>query len=241
MAKETIILHLGWKAFLDILSDEELGQWTRAIMQYMETGNPPQDMSRTVQVAFFAASERISRDAARYEEISEARRKAGHRGGIASADAKQNQATPSKTKQSQAKPTLPDPDPVPDPDSVLSSSSDDNRPAAPAAETMTTTTPVSDILEILSEVKGCQSTTARRELAGWVDKMGHDAVMDIARDCVSAGAESWSYVRRALENRASGVDARPRGRNVRVDRSTPSGNDFIKAAVDRPRRLKRRD
>ena len=32
MAKNTIILHLDWKVFLDVLPDAELGQWTRAIM-----------------------------------------------------------------------------------------------------------------------------------------------------------------------------------------------------------------
>jgi hypothetical protein len=31
------------------------------------------------------------------------------------------------------------------------------------------------------------------------------------------------------------------GLNVRVDRETPSGNDFLKGATDRPRRLKRKE
>ncbi len=60
----------------------------------------------------------------------------------------------------------------------------------------------------------------------------------------------WCYVRRILERcAADGIltaeayqSARPAtggGHNIRVDRSQPSGNDFIKNAVNRPRHLKR--
>ena len=101
--KDTIILHLDWKAFLDVLPDEDLGQWTRAILQYMETGQPPTGMSKAVEVAFYASFERIGRDAERYEAKCAVRREAGRKGGLRSGETRRlyhdeaNEAKRSKT------------------------------------------------------------------------------------------------------------------------------------------------
>ena len=84
MAKNTIILHLDWKVFLDVLPDAELGQWTRAIMHYMETGEPPEGMSKAVEVAFYASFERIGRDLANWENVRAVKSESGRKGGIRS-------------------------------------------------------------------------------------------------------------------------------------------------------------
>lgn len=251
MAMKFLQLYFTYQDALDELSDEECGQVIKAVLHYAACGEqtnfPPRSV---VRQTYLIMIRQYDSDQNGYDKRSAG----GKMGG--------------RPKKSDREPETDEKDPDSDGQKTTenlmregfggfhvkegkgrerkgssSSIGRDRETAACAAETMTTTTPVSDILETLSEVRGCQSTTARRELASWVDKLGHDAVMDIARDCVSAGAESWSYVRRALANRASGVDARPRGRNARVDRQTPGPgtDDFIRAAAARPRRLKRRD
>lgn len=48
-------------------------------------------------------------------------------------------------------------------------------------------------------------------------------------------------LRTVHEVRGSGTSESTVSRNVRVDRTQPSGNDFLKNAMERPRRLKRKD
>ena len=62
MTRNTVILHREWCSFLDFLSDEELGIWLRGILDLMQTGEPPKNLSRPVEIAFYAAYERIDRD-----------------------------------------------------------------------------------------------------------------------------------------------------------------------------------
>lgn len=73
--------------------------------------------------------------------------------------------------------------------------------------------------------------------------------LEIAAD---NGAPRWVYARSILDRAvaagtltAEAFEATRRpcggGRNARVDRQTPSGNDLLAAAADRPRRLKRKD
>lgn len=62
MTRNTIILHREWSSFLDFLSDEELGIWLRSMLDLMQTGEAPKNLSRPVEIAFYAAYERIDRD-----------------------------------------------------------------------------------------------------------------------------------------------------------------------------------
>lgn len=252
--KDTIILHLDWKTFLDVLPDEELGQWTRAIMHYMETGEPPQSMKKSVEVAFYASFERIGRDMKKYEATCAMRREAGRKGGLRSGEARSlhrdeaNEAKRSKRKQSPSKVKQnehdPDPEPVPEP--VLSSSSDDNRAGAPAGTTMTTTT---DLLEFSTAAFEGSRVHISQSLSETVDTLGLDLTRAVLKSCAAAGGHSWAYVEAAVKKCiATGVTTveeyeahhqRETGR--RVDRAAPSGNDILAAARSRPLRLKREE
>lgn len=250
--KDTIILHLDWQAFLGVLSDEELGQWTRAVLRYMDTGEPPGAMSKPVEVAFYAAFERIGRDLRRYEAISEARREAGRQGGTRSAKARKlysveaNEAKRSKFKQAEAKATLPDPVPEPVPEPVLSSSSDDNRAGPPAGGTMTTTT---DLLEFSTAAFEGSRVHITQSLTEAVSALGPELMEAVLKKCAAAGGRSWAYVEAAVKKCiATGVtsveqyEAHHRRETVKVvDRAVPSGNDILAAARSRPLRLKREE
>ena len=254
MAKNTIIMHLDWRTFLDVLSDEDLGQWTRAIMHYMETGEPPQPMKKSVEVAFYASFERIGRDMEKYEATCAMRREAGRKGGLHSGEARSlrrdeaNEAKRSKRKQSpsKVKQNEHDPDPDPDPDPVLSSSSDDNRAGAPAGTTMTTT---AELLEFSVLAFEGSRVHIAQSLTEAVDTLGPELMAAVLKKCAAAGGRSWAYVEAAVKKCiATGVtsveqyEAHHRRETGKVvDRATPSGNDILAAARSRPLRLKREE
>lgn len=244
--KDTIILHLDWKAFLDVLPDEELGQWTRAILQYMETGQPPTGMSKAVEVAFYASFERIGRDAERYEAKCAVRREAGRKGGLRSGETRRlyhdeaNEAKRSKTKQNEH-----DPDPVPDPepDPVLSSS-DDNSAVAIAPATMTT---IHAIEAVYAAGIGDLTPVARDGIRDAVLALGDELAAEIMRRCIENGARQWSYCSAAYEKAiAQGLRTveEYNGRHRKesgavVDRPAPSGRDIFSRPPGRTRQLKR--
>ena len=99
------------------------------------------------------------------------------------------------------------------------------------------------------------------QIAAYRDKGCSDALLLHAmQEALDHGAPSWNYVRKILDRCTAagvftdagyaairsqkgppgpGADFTGRGRNTRVDRPAPSGNDFVIASVGRPRRLKR--
>ncbi len=93
----------------------------------------------------------------------------------------------------------------------------------------------------------------KRAICRWYEEYGYDDTMT-SEAALQAGANQdvwylngilrkWNGkgLRTIHEVRGYGVGDSAASRNVRVDRVQPSGNDFLKDAVDRPRRLKRKD
>lgn len=251
MAKNTIVLHLDWKVFLDVLPDAELGQWTRAIMHYMETGEPPDGMSKAVEVAFYASFERIGRDLANWENTRAVKSESGRKGGIRSGEVRRAKAEEEKneaTKQNEAersKPKLPVscnlyPVPVP-----VSSSSEEDRDSASGATTMTT------LIEEYEGAYGTATPVIRRALGSYVESLGPELVGKVIEVTAQAGGRTWPYLAKSLEEcKRKGMDLvayeaeqirRKGGHNTRVDRPTPSGTDILERPARRPRRLKRED
>ena len=107
-------------------------------------------------------------------------------------------------------------------------------------ETRTTTHPVVDEFE---SCIGKLSKTGKAELTAYADGLGDELVSAIIHKCADAGGRSWVYVRKALAE-AEMLGCRSveeyqklcpvgSGRNKRVDRAAPSGNDFLKNAARR--------
>lgn len=109
-----------------------------------------------------------------------------------------------------------------------------NKSSSATPETTKTTRSLGK--EFRSEI-GKLSATGEAELAGYADRIGEDLVREIIRKCADAGGHSWAYVRKALaEAETQGVASAEEyrlthplgaGRNQRVDRQKPSGNDFL--------------
>ena len=249
MAKNTIILHLDWKVFLDVLPDAELGQWTRAIMHYMETGEPPEGMSKAVEVAFYASFERIGRDLANWENTRAVKSESGRKGGIRSGEVRRAKAEEEKneaTKQNEAersKPKLPvscNLYPVP-----VSSSSEEDMDSASGATTMTT------LIESYEGAYGTATPVIRRSLGSYVESLGLELVSKVIEVTAQAGGQKWPYLAKSLEDcKRKGMDLaayeaeqirRKGGSNMRVDRPTPSGTDILERPARRPLRMKRED
>lgn len=78
--KNSFVLYTDYRRQFDLLTDAELGQLIRAVMDYVETGQPP-DLPAGPQMAFAFISAQIDRDMKKYQEVVEKRRAAGSAGG----------------------------------------------------------------------------------------------------------------------------------------------------------------
>ena len=112
-------------------------------------------------------------------------------------------------------------------------------------------TPTTSPLVLDFEQRICKlSAQGKAQLTGYADRLGEELVAEIVGKCSDLGAHSWAYVRKALveaeaENCKSVEEYRRlhpigSGRNLRVDRAAPSGNDFLKNAARR-RPLKKKE
>ena len=99
------------------------------------------------------------------------------------------------------------------------------------------------LVDFFRENIGRLSKTSEKELTDYIERMGADLVYAVVDKCADLGGSSWAYVRKALEEaQAQGCKSaeeyrmtNPVGakRSRRVDRATPSGNDFLKDAARR--------
>lgn len=81
MNKEKIsfLMYLDYEEQFSLLSDEELGQLMRAIMQYEKTGNIP-ELSGVVKMAFSFIKQQLDRDEEKWQEEKKKRSEAGKKG-----------------------------------------------------------------------------------------------------------------------------------------------------------------
>ena len=107
-------------------------------------------------------------------------------------------------------------------------------------ETRTTTHPVVDEFE---SCIGKLSESGKAELTAYAERLGNELASAVIVKCADTGGRSWVYVRKALAEAetlgCTSVEEYQKlcpvgsGRSKRVDRSTPSGNDFLKNAARR--------
>lgn len=109
------------------------------------------------------------------------------------------------------------------------------------------------VCELLNVPHDTLTLGEKRAICRWYEEYGYDDTMT-SEAALQAGSNQdvWYLngilrkwygkgLRTIHEVRGYGANDNAASRNVRVDRVQPSGNDFLKNAVDRPRRLKRKD
>jgi len=90
--KKTVVIYSDWIATFDKLTDEEAGKLIKHLLRYVNDQNPEAD--RMTELLFAQMQQQLKRDLKKWEQIKEARSKAGRFGGIKSGETRR-----SKTKQ----------------------------------------------------------------------------------------------------------------------------------------------
>jgi hypothetical protein len=92
--KKTVVIYSDWIATFDKLTDEEAGKLIKHLLRYVNDQNPEAD--RMTELLFAQMQQQLKRDLKKWEQIKEARSKAGRFGGIKSGETRR-----SKTKQNE--------------------------------------------------------------------------------------------------------------------------------------------
>nr|DAI04566.1 MAG TPA: DnaD domain protein [Caudoviricetes sp.] len=236
--RSSFILLLEHVHTMEELTNEEFGQFVRAYATYVETGTDPEFTDRSMRMMWKTVKAFDEMNCKKFEDTSEKRREAARKGNEKRWHSDNGHhknhnceicdnpiANDSKNRLSES---------VSESVSVSESSSKDD-----SSYTATTTSPV----EFFRKNIGKLNRTAEKELTGYIEHMGADLVREIIGKCADLGGGSWAYVRKALdEAQAQGCQSAEEyhktnpigaGRSRRVDRSTPSGNDFLKDAARR--------
>ena len=230
--RSSFILLLEHVHTMEELTDEEFGQFVRAYAAYVETGAEPEFSDRSMRMMWKTVKAFDSMNAQKYSSTSEARQEAGRKGAEKRWNCHNANSKNSNCHNANSKNSLSESES--ESESGSSSSKDDSSYTA----TMTKS-PV----EFFRENIGKLNSTGEKELTGYIERMGADLVKEIICKCANLGGGSWAYVRKALdEAQAQGCKSaeeyrmtNPVGarRSRRVDRATPSGNDFLQNAARR--------
>ena len=233
---------------LDILPPEQYKNTLTKMRRYVEQGEEPEGLEPLEQMAFEALRPFMDENIRTYQRSVFAHRESGSKGGRPKKTEKnqmvieENREKPNgfSEKPAETKCTLKykgQSTKVKGQKSKykdISSSSDD------ISRDDQTTTSIED--EFRARI-GKLSETGRKELPGYVERLGTDLVVEIIRKCEDLGGHSWAYVRKALaeaERRGCKSVEEYRktnpigaGRSKLVDRPEPSGNDILKNAIRR--------
>ena len=215
MADTYIKIWDTYESYFEPLSAAEVGRLVLAMMKYKSSGTEP-ELNGNERYVWPA----IKRDLIKDAEYIEGKRISGKAGG--ESKRKQSETSVSKSKLEK--------------DKISSSSCDE-------------TTTTKSIENVFRENIGKLGATGKKALNGYVERMGDELVLAVIGKCSDLGGSTWAYVRKALDEAESlgckTVDDYRRvcpiggGRNTRVDRQVPSGNDWLKNATKRRPLVKR--
>ena len=211
MADTYIKIWDTYESYFEPLSAAEVGRLVLAMMKYKSSGTEP-ELNGNERYVWPAVKRDLNKDA----EYIEGKRISGKAGG-SSSKRKQNEANTSKSKLEKEKEKKKEKE-------KSSSSCDETK----------TTKPIEDVFR---ENIGRLGTTGQKALAEYVERMGNELVLAVIGKCSDLGGSTWAYVRKALDEAESlgckTADDYRRvcpigsGRNTRVDRQVPSGNDWL--------------
>lgn len=221
MADTYIKIWDTYESYFEPLSAAEVGRLVLAMMKYKSSGTEP-ELNGNERYVWPA----IKRDLIKDAEYIEGKRISGKAGG--ESKRKQSETSVSKSKLEKEKEK--------EKDKISSSSCDE-------------TTTTKSIENVFRENIGKLGATGKKALNGYVERMGDELVLAVIGKCSDLGGSTWAYVRKALDEAESlgckTADDYRRvcpigsGRNTRVDRQVPSGNDWLKNATKRRPLVKR--
>ena len=242
--RTSFILLLEHVHTMEELTDAEFGQFIRAYAAYVEDGTEPVFTDRSMRMMWKTVKAFDEMNVQKYSSTSEARQQAGRKGAekrwksdgkAIDANSKNSKCHFANNKNSLS---VSESESVSESVSESSSSTIVDSDARANTQDDLTTTPIFE--EFRARI-GKLSQTGQKELPGYVERLGSELVLEIIRKCEDLGGHSWAYVRKALaEAERMGCKSVEEyrltnpigaGRNLRVDRSEPSGNDIFKNAT----------
>lgn len=246
--KKSVLLYTDWAEPLRTLPLEEIGRLFLAILDYTQTGTAPVLENPAADMAFQFVRLRLDANTQKWDEIRQKRQKAGAMGGRQRQANQANAALARQNSQTLADQavTVPVPVTAPVPVTVPSSSS---KPPLEEDGMMMTTTPEQLWIRL---GLGSQISPALQELLRDCRAQGvEDAVLAeaIRRTAEYDPKSPLPYLRSTLERcTAQGCRTLAQfqaahsgsGRGLRVDRPTPSGNNFLANAVFRTGEIRKK-
>lgn len=185
---------------MEELTDAEFGQFIRAYAAYVEDGTEPIFEDRSMRMMWKTVRDFDEINAKRYSDTSKARQEAGRKGAESrwnchNEDSKNSNCHFANSKNSLSKSKYKS-------KSISKSKSSstivDSDARADARDDLTTTI----VFEEFRGRIGKLSETGKKELPGYVERLGADLVTEIIRKCEDLGGHSWAYVRKALAEAA---------------------------------------
>ncbi len=183
---------------MEELTDAEFGQFIRAYAAYVEDGTEPIFEDRSMRMMWKTVRDFDEINAKRYSDTSKARQEAGRKGAESrwnchNEDSKNSYCHFANSKNSLSKSKYKSKY-----KSKSSSTIVDSDTRADARDDLTTTI----VFEEFRGRIGKLSETGKKELPGYVERLGADLVTEIIRKCEDLGGHSWAYVRKALAEAA---------------------------------------
>ena len=185
---------------MEELTDAEFGQFIRAYAAYVEDGTEPIFEDRSMRMMWKTVRDFDEINAKRYSDTSKARQEAGRKGAESrwnchNEDGKNSNCHFANSKNSLSKSKYKS-------KSISKSKSSstivDSDTRADARDDLTTTI----VFEEFRDRIGKLSETGKKELPGYVERLGADLVTEIICKCEDLGGHSWAYVRKALAEAA---------------------------------------
>ncbi len=225
---------------LDLLPPEQYKTVFSGMRWYVEQGREPEDLVPLEKMAFETLRPFLDENIKTYQRKVQTQRENGARGGRPRKPSETHgfSAKPNETHKNQSTKVK------------VQSTKDKVQSSSRENDCVLTTTTERIVREFESRV--CKlSDLGQAELEGYVQRLGPELVQTILTKCMDLGGHSWAYARRALaEAETQGCKSVEEyqlthpvgaGRNRRVDRKQPSGQDFLgTAALDTSlRRLKK--
>lgn len=265
--KTSVLFYTDWAKPLRSLPMEDVGQLFCAILEYTETGAVPRLDSPVAAMAWEFIRQRLDASIEKWDATREKRRQAGRRGAlVTNGKERQTAANPAnaafaETEAANPAVTVPVPEnvpenvpvsvPVPVPESVpVSVPVPETVPVgacAPDEERETT-----QLEEVWTQCGYDGADRAVRTLARYREKGLEDALIleAIRQAAAHEASRPLAYASRILDQAAASgqrtlaawqaAHRSGGGGGKRVDRPSPSGNDFLADAAVRPRRHKRK-
>lgn len=183
---------------MEELTDAEFGQFIRAYAAYVEDGTEPIFEDRSMRMMWKTVRDFDEINAKRYSDTSKARQEAGRKGAEARWNCHNEDGENSNCHFANSKNSLSKSKSKSISKSKSSSTIVDSDTRADARDDLTTTI----VFEEFRGRIGKLSETGKKELPGYVERLGADLVKEIIRKCEDLGGHSWAYVRKALAEAA---------------------------------------